>query len=249
MPKELITTTESVDDYLKAIFELAGEDGRAGTNDLARRLGVSAASVTGMLQKLANADPALVGYEKRRGAALTESGERRALEVIRHHRLLESYLHAALGYPWDKVHQEAERLEHFISEEFEERIAAHLGDPEFDPHGHPIPRKDGSLPRQDDIALRLAPAGSKARITRVSDEDPDLLRFLATHGMQPAAAIEVLEHQRFEGPTMLRIPPADPFPVSQTVASRVWVEVEDDGGLQSPLSQCEETRRGARDAN
>jgi DtxR family transcriptional regulator, Mn-dependent transcriptional regulator len=249
MPKELANTSESVDDYLKAIFELAGQDRRAGTSDLARRLGVSAASVTGMLQKLASAEPALVRYEKRRGAELTESGEQRALEVIRHHRLLESYLYAALGYPWDKVHQEAERLEHFISEEFEARIAAHLGDPEFDPHGHPIPRKDGSLPQLDDVALRLAPAGSRARITRVSDEDPELLRFLASHGMQPETAIEVLEHQRFEGPTMLRIPPADPFPISQTVAGRVWVEVLAEGGSQSEVGRDETRCGGASDGH
>jgi DtxR family Mn-dependent transcriptional regulator len=131
-------TTESVDDYLKAVLELGGsEEERVTSNSLAQHLGIRAASVTGMLQKLAAQKPPFVKYEKHRGVRLTASGKMRALEVLRHHRLLERFLHDVLYYSWDEVHDEAERLEHFISERLEDRIAAKLGDPETDPHGHP----------------------------------------------------------------------------------------------------------------
>lgn len=234
MPKEITYTSEATDDYLKAIFELASEDRKAGTSEIARKLGVSAASVTGMLQKLASSAPPFVQYEKRRGAELTAHGERRALEVIRHHRLLESYLHHALGYRWDEVHEEAERLEHFISEALEARMAAHLGNPEFDPHGHPIPRKDGSIPVCDDLPLRQVPEGVNARISRVSDEDPALLRFLGQRGVHPRAVVQVVEHQPFEGSTMLRKDEGEPFAVSSQVAHRVWVQILGTQGSAQP---------------
>src|ERR1041384_6961340 len=142
MPKMLPATSEAVDDYLKAILELSGPDDlRVTSNALAERLGVRAASVTGMLQKLAGQRPPLVIYEKHHGARLSTAGKRRAWELVRHHRLLELFLHDVLKYPWDEVHDEAERLEHFISERFEDRVAAILGDPEIDPHGHIIPPK------------------------------------------------------------------------------------------------------------
>jgi DtxR family transcriptional regulator, Mn-dependent transcriptional regulator len=135
-------TSESVDDYLKALLELGGaQDSRVNTNALAERLGVRTPSVTGMLKKLAAQRPAMVLYEKHRGARLTAAGKRRAWELVRHHRLLELFLHDVLNYSWDEVHEEAERLEHFISERFEDRVAAILGDPEIDPHGHVIPQK------------------------------------------------------------------------------------------------------------
>src|ERR1700687_5631754 len=133
--------TESVDDYLKAILELGGsEEERVTSNALAHHLDVRAASVTGMLQKLAAQKPPFVKYEKHHGVRLTPAGKMRALEVLRHHRLLERFLHDFLGYSWDEVHDEAERLEHFISERLEDRIAAKLGDPDIDPHRHPIRR-------------------------------------------------------------------------------------------------------------
>ncbi|HXE14834.1 MAG TPA: metal-dependent transcriptional regulator, partial [Bryobacteraceae bacterium] len=135
--------SESIDDYLKAILELGGAEERQVTsNALAHRLGVRAASITGMLQKLAGQRPPLVIYERHKGARLTMAGKQRAWELVRHHRLLELFLHDVLKYSWDEVHEEAERLEHFISERFEDRVAAALGDPEFDPHGHLIPQKD-----------------------------------------------------------------------------------------------------------
>lgn len=225
MPKEMTLSSEATDDYLKAIFELAGEERKASTSEIARRLGVSAASVTGMLQKLSSNVPPMVSYEKRRGAELTIEGERRALEVIRHHRLLECYLHDALGYRWDEVHQEAERLEHFISEDFEERMANYLGDPEFDPHGHPIPRKDGAMPPCDDIPLQGAPQGSEIEVSRVSDDDPALLRVLASSGLKPKAVLQVLEHDPSEGPTLLRGADERDFPVNASIVSRVRVRV------------------------
>ena len=136
---------EAVDDYLKAILELSGPvEARVTSNALAERLGVRAASVTGMLQKLASQRPPLVLYEKHRGARLSLAGKRRAWEIVRHHRLLELFLHDVLRYSWDEVHEEAERLEHFISERFEDRLAAILGDPQIDPHGHAIPQKYGA---------------------------------------------------------------------------------------------------------
>ena len=141
--------TESVDNYLKAIFTLGGqEEERVTSNALAERLGVAPASITNMLQKLAASPSPLVEYERHRGVRLSAAGRRRALEVLRHHRLIEAFLYEVLDYPIEEVHDEAERLEHFISERFEERIAAKLGHPKFDPHGHCIPAMDGRMPKQ-----------------------------------------------------------------------------------------------------
>ena len=156
--RPVTTDSESVDDYLKAILELGGaEDSRVSTNALAERLGVRTPSVTGMLQKLAAQRPALVLYEKHRGVRLSAAGKRRAWELIRHHRLLELFLHDVLKYSWDEVHEEAERLEHFISERFEDRVAAVLGDPEIDPHGHVIPQKhETGVFRREVPLLRVA---------------------------------------------------------------------------------------------
>jgi len=221
-----------MDNYLKAIFEIAGGGGRASTTEVARKLGVAAASVTGMLRKLAVRTPALVLYEKRRGAQLTMEGKRRAVEVIRHHRLIESFLHQALGYGWHEVHDEAERLEHFISEDFEARVDAHLGHPEFDPHGHPIPRKDGSIPGCEDAPLAAVAAGTEVRVSRVSDEDPDVLRMLARHGVKPNVVLRIVErHQPDEG-TLLERWPGEFFTVSAAVAARIAVVV-----LAGELSQ------------
>jgi DtxR family transcriptional regulator, Mn-dependent transcriptional regulator len=197
--------TEAIDDYLKAIFELAEDGGRATTASIAKKLGVAAASVTGMLRKLAEQDPPWIEYEKHRGAVLTGRGRSRALEVIRHHRLLESFLHDSLGYRWDEVHDEAEKLEHAISERFEERIAQHLGDPETDPHGHPIPRKDGTIPERVEVSLLELQAGAEGLVSRVSDRNSDLLRYLSSLGVRPGVRVKVVERQPFDGPLMLRI--------------------------------------------
>jgi DtxR family Mn-dependent transcriptional regulator len=184
-------STESVDDYLKAILELGDGEGQVTGNALAARLGVRPASVTGMLQRLAAAEPALVRYEKHHGARLTQPGRKRALEIIRHHRLLERFLHDFLDYGWDEVHEEAERLEHFISEKLEDRIAAKLGDPETDPHGHPIPERDGALAERHEVILEQWACGVPARISSVSDRDPAGLREMQRLGLQPGTAIVV----------------------------------------------------------
>jgi DtxR family Mn-dependent transcriptional regulator len=145
--REVHTNTESVDDYLKAIFYLGGGDKRrVGSNELSDRLNVAPASVTNMIQKLASSKASLVEYERHRGVCLSRLGRRRALEIVRHHRLIETFLYKVLDYPIEEVHDEAERLEHFISEQFERRIAAKLGNPQVDPHGHCIPALDGSMP-------------------------------------------------------------------------------------------------------
>lgn len=184
--------TESVDDYLKAILELGGEnEERVASNSLARHLGIRAASVTGMLQKLAAQKPPLVKYEKHHGVRLTSAGRMRALEVLRHHRLLERFLHNVLEYPWDEVHDEAERLEHFISERLEDRIAARLGDPETDPHGHPIPERNGALPDRKEVLLSKWACGVPAVISSVSDRDPAALREMRRLGLRPGVGITV----------------------------------------------------------
>ncbi len=187
-----VASTEAVDNYLKAILELGGsEQERVTGNALAQQLGVRAASVTGMLQKLAAQKPPFVKYEKRHGARLTAAGRMRALEVLRHHRLLERFLHDFLDYSWDEVHDEAERLEHFISERLEDRIAAKLGDPALDPHGHPIPERNGAVPARPEVPLSKWACGVPAVISSVSDRDAAALREMTRLGLKPGVAITV----------------------------------------------------------
>jgi DtxR family transcriptional regulator, Mn-dependent transcriptional regulator len=184
--------TESVDDYLKAILELSGAgEKRVTSNALADRLGVRAASVTGMLQKLSASKPPLVKYEKHHGARLTVAGKKRALEVLRHHRLLERFLHDILDYGWDEVHAEAERLEHFISEKLEDRIAAKLGDPETDPHGHLIPERSGAVSAREEVNLLNWACGIPAVISSVSDRDASRLREMERLGLKPGVSVVV----------------------------------------------------------
>jgi DtxR family Mn-dependent transcriptional regulator len=207
VPTKLIVpaTSESVDDYLKAILELGGaEDSRVTTNALAERLGVRTPSVTGMLQKLALQRPALVLYEKHRGVQLTATGKRRAWELVRHHRLLELFLHDVLKYSWDEVHDEAERLEHFISERFEDRVAAILGDPEFDPHGHVIPPKYQTGVFRDEVPLARWPLGTPAVISSVSDRSAAALRELERMGLVPGVAL-VVEKRNSAGSLSIRV--------------------------------------------
>lgn len=217
--------TESTDNYLKAVFEITAVQERAGTNEIARRLKVSAASVTGMLKKLASATPAPITYEKHRGAELTAEGQRRAIEVIRHHRLIESYLHAALDYGWEEVHEEAEKLEHFISEDLEDRMAAKLGFPEYDPHGHPIPRRDGSIPPCIDFPLRQAAVGATVRVSRVSDDDAASLRAIRQLGIDLHSLLEVLEQRTESGEAILRRADGVRIEVPREIASRLRVTV------------------------
>lgn len=197
--------TQSVEDYLKAVYELAFKEGRVATTHLAKHLGVSPASVTGMIKKLSETDPPYLNYQKHQGVILTEDGEKIALEILRHHRLLESFLHDILGFPWDEVHDEADKLEHVISEKFEERIATILGNPEHDPHGDPIPRKDLSINKTSMVCLSELRPGQKAIIKRVRDKDPKLLRFLSNLGLIPQAKIEIINYSKFDGNLYLNI--------------------------------------------
>ncbi len=197
--------TESVDDYLKAILELSGpQEQRVTSNALADRLGVRPASVTGMLQKLAAQKPSFVEYQKHRGVLLSVAGKHRALEVLRHHRLLERFLHDVLDYPWDEVHEEAERLEHFISERLEDRIAAKLGDPDRDPHGHSIPERNGTFKKREEISLSSWACGVPAMISSVSDRDPAALREMQRLGLLPGVQVLVEPGNRSQS-LMVRI--------------------------------------------
>jgi DtxR family Mn-dependent transcriptional regulator len=196
--------SEAIEDYAKAIYALSQRSGRAvGTSELADRLGVAPATATAMLKRLDRMG--LVHHQPYRGVSLTPAGERMALEVIRHHRLLESYLSEVLGMPWDRVHEEAEVLEHYISEELEGLIAAKLGDPSHDPHGDPIPGPDLAPPSGEGRPLDSLKEGESATFTRVSDSDPRMLRYLSERGIRPGARISVTARQPFGGPTHVEV--------------------------------------------
>jgi DtxR family Mn-dependent transcriptional regulator len=196
--------TEAVEDYAKAIHALSHRDeGPVSTSALAERLGVSPGSVTAMLKRMG--EMGLVKHEPYHGVTLTADGERVAIEVIRHHRLLESYLAEALGMPWDRVHDEAEVLEHYISEDLEERLASALGDPAVDPHGDPIPDRELTLDEGGGTPLARLEAGERGTFTRVSDSDPAMLRYLAERGIRPGAKLEVREREPFGGPLTILI--------------------------------------------
>ena len=192
------TLTISIQDYLKNIYELTEDGAVASTTALAKKLKISAPSVTGMVQKLASAKPALVEYQKHQGVTLTKDGKKAALEVIRHHRLLEAWLVQTLGYAWDEVHAEAERLEHVISEDFERRIAAAMGHPIRDPHGEPIPTADLKMPLFDSTPLSSLRPNQTATIQRVKSADPDLLRYLDELGLIPGAQLEVKDYSPYD---------------------------------------------------
>jgi DtxR family transcriptional regulator, Mn-dependent transcriptional regulator len=202
-PERSAANTEAVEDYAKAIFALARRgDGPVGTSALAERLGVAPGTVTAMLKRMA--EMGLVEHRPYHGVALTRRGERVALEVMRHHRLLESYLADALGMPWDKVHDEAEVLEHYISEDLEERIATALGDPSHDPHGDPIPDRELALTEEGGgVPLGQLEPGEVGTFTRVSDSDPEMLRYLDDRGIRPGAEVTVRDADPFGGALMI----------------------------------------------
>lgn len=197
-------TTEAVDDYLKIIFALTREGGVATTGAIAERLDLTPASVTGMVQRLAAQEPALVQYSKNRGAVLTDAGRERALEVIRHHRLLETFLHETLGVSWETVHEEAEKLEHYISEELEDRIADYLGNPVVDPHGSPIPLKDGTIPELGRVSVPELRPGVPATISRIPLGDAAVREYLTGLGLVPGARVTLDSVEPFGGPVYLR---------------------------------------------
>ncbi|MSO41687.1 MAG: metal-dependent transcriptional regulator [Solirubrobacterales bacterium] len=197
-------TGEGAENYSKAIYNLQARDGEAvGTGAIAERLGVAPATASAMLKRLA--DEGIVEHTPYQGVCLTDRGEQVALEVIRHHRLIELFLAEVLEMPWDRVHGEAEVLEHHISEELEELIAAKLGDPVRDPHGDPIPARDLSLADEETLPLGVLEPGDTAVFVRVSDSDASMLRYLADREIQPGATISVRERQPFGGPLTVDI--------------------------------------------
>ncbi|MBI3923401.1 MAG: metal-dependent transcriptional regulator [Armatimonadetes bacterium] len=209
-----------MEDYLKAIYKVGKSEGKVTTSATADRMKVSAASVTNMFTKLANMK--LIRHTPYQGVELTEAGERVALEVIRHHRLMELYLSQILGMSWDKVDAEAERLEHVISDEFEDRIADALGQPTRDPHGAPIPGKDGTIDEGDDEKLSNVEVGQSVVVRRVSDRDPDILRYLESLGLLPDRRVILKERGVFHGPLVITVAEKD-HAISENVASNVWV--------------------------
>lgn len=197
-------THQAIEDYVKTIYSLALEESPVSTSRIAAARGVKPASATSMIQRLARLN--LVNYEKHYGVTLTEAGEKLALEVIRHHRLLELYLMEALGFRWDEVHEQADILEHVISEKLEERIAAALNHPEFDPHGDPIPALDGTMAVIDTTALSDMVAGDRARVARIPDDsNSELLRYLAGLGLVPGAMVSIVEVAPFLGPLTVEV--------------------------------------------
>jgi DtxR family Mn-dependent transcriptional regulator len=195
--------TSAVEDYSKAIYVLQRRYGTVSTTALAERLRVTPASASAMVKRLDGLG--LVSHEPYRGVVLTPAGERVALEVLRHHRLLELYLAESLGMPWDRVHDEAEVLEHVLSEELEELIAAKLGNPTRDPHGDPIPTADLQIEEGHGVPLQAMEAGARGVFVRVSDSDPQMLRYLADRGIAVGAQLEVVDKQPFDGPLFVRI--------------------------------------------
>jgi DtxR family Mn-dependent transcriptional regulator len=199
-----VTRSAAVEDYAKAIYALERRcDGAVSTNDLADRLGVTPASASAMVKKLAESE--LVSHVPYKGVRLTRAGELVALEVLRHHRLLELYLAEHLGVPWDRVHEEAEALEHVISEDLEARIAAKLGNPTHDPHGDPIPDEHLAIVEGATRSLDDLQPGEAGRFARVSDHDPEMLRYLNSRGIALGCELEVLDRQPFGGPMTIRI--------------------------------------------
>ena len=195
--------SRSVEDYLKAIFQLAERSEWASTTDIAERLGVAPASVTGMVKRLAESGH--LEHQPYRGVRLTEPGRAAALAVMRRHRIIETFLITKLAYDWSNVHQEAERLEHAASEELIERMAFALGQPRYDPHGAPIPTREGSIERLAYVPLADVEVGARVALRQVSDEDADRLRYLKSIGLVPVVDLVVLDKAPFGGPITVRV--------------------------------------------
>ena len=197
--------SEAIEDYLKAIYEIQMIDGRAKTSTLAARLGITAGSVTEMVKRLAQTRPKLITHTHHKGVVLTPAGKKAALKVIRRHRLLETFLHQTLGYGWDEVHEEAERLEHYVSDRLIESVAKYLHHPKHDPHGDPIPQKNGQLKETKRPALSVIPEGQTVRIIQVRHNNTELLHYLDKIGIRPKARVTILEKAPFNGPMALRV--------------------------------------------
>lgn len=217
--------TGPVEDYLKAIYDLGRDARPATTNEIAERLAISPASVSGMVRRLA--EQGLITHEPYRGVRLTQDGRRAALRTLRRHRILECYLTEVLGYSWDRVHDEAEQLEHAASEELIERMADALGDPLHDPHGAPIPSREGVVEETTRRTIADAVSGERLRVRQVMDEDGERLRYLAELGIRPGSVIRILDRAPFEGPITLWVDnPAGGVTraVGPALAAQVFVE-------------------------
>ena len=215
--------SQQIEDYLKTIYLLQQRTGGATTNGIAEALAIRPASVTGMLKKLTELN--LTRHTPYQDVTLTKPGEKVALEVVRHHRLIELFLVETLGYAWDEVHIEADRLEHAISEDFEERMAARLGNPTVDPHGDPIPARDGSVTAEEQLRLVDLPRGRSAHITRVSDAHPDMLRYAAGLGLRPQARITLLDAEPFGGSLRVRAGKVE-HSIGRELAAHIYVSQE-----------------------
>lgn len=210
-----------VEDYLKAIYELEQSGEAAGTNELAARLHIAPASVSGMVRRLAEQD--LIAHERYRGARLTDAGRRAALRTIRRHRIIETYLTEALGYAWDRVHDEAERLEHACSDELVDRMAATIGEPAHDPHGAPIPTREGTVDERRFASIADLGVGDAVLVRRVSDEDGERLRYLAELGILPGVHLTMIARAPFDGPITIRIDGEERV-IGPSLAAEVLVE-------------------------
>ena len=219
-PNPAAGLSQSMENYLKAIFEIVEHAERASTSSIAERMGIAPASVTAMVKKLAELH--LVTHEPYQGVQLTAVGELAAVEVVRHHRLIEKYLAEALGVPWDRVHDEAEKLEHVISEDLEDRISSALGHPDTDPHGAPIPSRDGTIRRVE--ARRLCDVGANQPVTvvEVDDRDSELLRYLGDRGLYPGTRVEVLHVEPYGGSLKLRSGDGE-FSIGRDAAAQIRV--------------------------
>ena len=213
--------TGPVEDYLKAIYALGRGSVSVATNDIAAKLDLAPASVSGMVRRLA--DQGLLTYERYRGVTLTNVGRRAALRTLRRHRVIEAYLSGALHYPWDRVHDEAERLEHAASDELVNRMAAAIGEPATDPHGAPIPSREGHMDETEYLSLAELGAGYGARVVRVSDDDPEMLRYLGELEIIPGAEIVIISKAPYEGPITLRVT-GTMLQIGPALASQVMVE-------------------------
>ncbi|MBB6119956.1 metal-dependent transcriptional regulator [Nocardiopsis algeriensis] len=233
MDNTLARPSTSVEDYVKVVYDLQERGtGPVTISGMAERLAVSNSSVSGMLRKLSA--QGLVEHKRYGSVALTEAGTRVALSVLRRHRLLETYLVDALGYSWDEVHDEAEILEHVVSDKFVERIAAHLGDPVVDPHGDPIPTRDGHIPPQESVLLSEAEEGAGGVIVRVNDTDPELLRYLSDIEIGIGMSVRVVERQPYAGSLRIQVSSGEDVPARDrslglVAAEALWISTDGRG--------------------
>ncbi len=213
--------TQAVQDYLKTIYKLEEESEKVSTTSIANDLGVSGASVTGMLKRLSQLG--LVDYNSYKGVRLTKEGIKESLAILRNHRLLEMYLRVELNFPLENIHDEACRLEHQVSVEFVDRIDAKLGFPKFDPHGHPIPTKDGSIPDVNELQLSLLDPGIKVKIARLSDFDNEMLAYFEKMDLMPKEVLEIIEKAPFNGPITIKRKSGNLI-IGNEIAKNIFVE-------------------------